>query len=483
MNASLSPSCAVGSTGYLWHFELAAAQLRGRSVVELCDDLGTLDLSVGARDAPTRQRSLDDLVAWSEALVPAAAAAALRRLSVFPDDFDSVAARAVIGGRPVEPGGEQAALSALVDASLVVVERRAGSAYRYHLLDTIRRHASRRLDEHGERRSTMDALLDWALAVVADIEPEIRTPRQDAAMAAAARERLSIAAASAYAVTIGDLCAALRLVATVPTVGPVERRALLARLVDSTRAAPVEPRARVWLALANLASDVGEGQHQADAEHVHWMQRPKPATTSRRPGRGTLVVLGRWDDGRVVGLADLVAETTAGFRSIGSAHGVASMTWIGSQLEDDVDVAATLAAAAVDDFRTLGVSSGLAHALEGQALVALRAGAHELVVTSLAEAVAIVSAAGNVGCTAHCVESVAAFAARRGLLGDARRLAAAAAVLRAASGHGMRVREREGHRQVVDVLGDVDLAVALPADLSVLEVAELAQAVLAAATD
>jgi hypothetical protein len=316
------------------------------------------------------------------------------------------------------------------------------------------------------------------------MEPQIRTPRQDEAMAIAATERLAITAACDHALGLGDDRRALRLAATVPMGLLAERRALLTRLLVADPDAPPDLRARAWSTLANLASDVGDGDGQAAAAAAAIAAATEAGDEFQLAWARYFLVLGNWAADRIDGLDALVADAVAGFEAIGSAHGVASMHWVASQLEPDTAAATALAQRAVAEFRSLAIPSGLAHALEGQALIALRAGDRDLARADLAEAVTIVSDAGNSGCSAHCVESVAAFAAEDGRFGDARRLVDAAAVLREVSGHGMRVWEREGHRRVVAALaGRDDGPTAPPTELDVSAAAVLALAVLADGAD
>jgi predicted ATPase/DNA-binding SARP family transcriptional activator len=463
--------------------ELAAAQLRARSLTDLRDDLRVLDLGVGRRDLPARQQSLEALIASSEALLTSSARAALRRLAVFPAGFDAAAAAAVAAGPPVDAGTEIGALIELVEASLVMVVRRVGQANRYRLLETVRRHAQRRLDAAGERGEAMGALLDWAIDVVAVLEPQVRTPSQDAAMAVALREQLTFTAACDHALAVGDERRALRLAATVPMGLPAERRKLISELLDGARDLPADLRARAWMTLANLASDVGDGDRQAAAATQALAAAAEAQDDFQAAWARYFLVLGRWAAGDVEGLMATVEEAIAGFEAIGSAHGVASMHWIAGQLEEDPAAAGRVADLAIDEFRSLQIASGLAHALEGRALIALRVDDHAVARGCLADALSIFGGAGNGGCSAHCVESIAAFAASRQRLADATRLLHAAAALRDEHGYGMRVWEREGHRRVVAALGGEPEPTAMPADLSVATAVEWALAVLDGAAD
>jgi predicted ATPase/DNA-binding SARP family transcriptional activator len=462
--------------------ELGAAQLRSRSVVELCDDVDVLP--VVRRDVPARQQSLDDVVAWSEELLAPPARAAFRRLSVLTGDFDAATACAVIAADPIVAGDELTVLTQLVEASLLMVERRPGRPNRYRLLDTVRRHGARRLEDAGERDATLDALHGWAERAVAVMEAQIRTPQQDEAMALAARERLSFTTAYDHALAVGDHRAALRLAATVPMGLVADRRAALRQLLAVTRDAPPALRARAWSTLANLASDAGDGPGQADAALEALAAATEAGDDAQTAWARYFLVLGKWAAGVLDELGDLIDDAAADFERIGSDHGVASMLWIRSQVEPDTATAIDLADRAIAVFRRLGISSGLAHALEGRALIALRDDDRATVRVHLAEALAIVSDANNSGCTAHCVESVGAYAAADGRLAAARQLLDLATALRDVGGHGMRVWERAGHEQVVAALVDHEVApMVVPAHLDVAAAAALAQAVLADGTD
>lgn len=121
--------------------ELAAARLGTLPVAVLSTDLDerlTL-LADGPRNAPARQRTLEAAIGWSYDLRSPAEQRLLRRLAVFPGNFDGTAAAAV-GGDCVLP-----LLARLVDASLLMAD-----PPRYRLLVTVRSYARERLREAGE---------------------------------------------------------------------------------------------------------------------------------------------------------------------------------------------------------------------------------------------------------------------------------------------------------------------------------------------
>jgi predicted ATPase/DNA-binding CsgD family transcriptional regulator len=103
-------------------------------------------LTGGPRDAPARQQTVRDAIAWSYDLLPAEDGAVLRRLGVFAGGWTVEGAAAVTG---LEPGDVLAALWRLSDQSLIrPVDGQAGP--RFAMLETIRAFALDRLAATGE---------------------------------------------------------------------------------------------------------------------------------------------------------------------------------------------------------------------------------------------------------------------------------------------------------------------------------------------
>jgi predicted ATPase len=78
--------------------------------------------SVGARDLPGRQRTMNATVAWSYQLLNADEQRAFRRLGVLPGLFPIDAAAAVLAGRnaTTDEGEALRAVASLIDKSLLV---------------------------------------------------------------------------------------------------------------------------------------------------------------------------------------------------------------------------------------------------------------------------------------------------------------------------------------------------------------------------
>ncbi len=164
--------------------ELAAARLRTMSVDELAGHLrAQFSVLSGGRGRHARHRTLDAVIEWSYDLLDDQERAAFDQLSVFAGGFTAVAAATVL---PVEVGGI-ATLARLVDKSLVVSDPGADGT-RYRMYETLRAFAGTKLATGDSAESARDAHLGWCLQLIDRLEAAMRTPAQDAALAAARPE-------------------------------------------------------------------------------------------------------------------------------------------------------------------------------------------------------------------------------------------------------------------------------------------------------
>jgi predicted ATPase/DNA-binding CsgD family transcriptional regulator len=132
--------------------ELAAARVKVLPPTAL---LARLDrrlplLTGGGRDAPARQRTMRDAIAWSYDLLTAAEQTLFRRLAVFVGGCTLDAAAAV-----ANPSGELASdpiegIASLVDNSLLRQETGRDGDPRYLMLETVREFAMEQLEAAGE---------------------------------------------------------------------------------------------------------------------------------------------------------------------------------------------------------------------------------------------------------------------------------------------------------------------------------------------
>ncbi|MEO5875855.1 MAG: AAA family ATPase, partial [Streptosporangiaceae bacterium] len=145
--------------------ELAAARIRVLSAEQITarlTDRFTL-LNAGDRTAAPRQRTLRAAIDWSHDLLSAAEQTLLRRLSVFAG-FTVEYAEQVCADETLPAEAVLDLLTALIDKSLVVVDREERGRSRFRLLDSIQQYAAERLDRAGEREPLRLRHRDWMLA-------------------------------------------------------------------------------------------------------------------------------------------------------------------------------------------------------------------------------------------------------------------------------------------------------------------------------
>jgi predicted ATPase/DNA-binding winged helix-turn-helix (wHTH) protein len=133
--------------------ELAAARAAILGIEMLAghlDDRFNL-LTGGNRTALPRHQTLKATLDWSHGLLDDAERATLRRLSVFVNEFTMEAAIAVAGDGSLRELGVIAAVSGLIEKSLLVARVERGKAS-YRLLESTRAYALQKLEDNGEQR-------------------------------------------------------------------------------------------------------------------------------------------------------------------------------------------------------------------------------------------------------------------------------------------------------------------------------------------
>jgi hypothetical protein len=162
--------------------ELAAARLPSMSLRHLSDRLDQRFrlLTGGSRSALPRQQTLQATVDWSFDLLTAAGRATMRRLSVFAGGFELEAAEAICGTDGTDAIDVMDLLASLVDKSLVLAERTAGSV-RYRLLETVRQYAAQELLKAAtetELTAIRDRHAEYYLSVAVEAGPALTGRRQ-----------------------------------------------------------------------------------------------------------------------------------------------------------------------------------------------------------------------------------------------------------------------------------------------------------------
>ena len=124
--------------------------------------------TVGPRDLPERQQTMNATVAWSYQLLDSNEQRAFRRFGALPGLFPIDAAEAVLAGREGASAGSDEALRAaagLIDKSLLLRgETSVGvTCPLYHMLETVRAYAALELIVAGERDDAMEGLVRYCM--------------------------------------------------------------------------------------------------------------------------------------------------------------------------------------------------------------------------------------------------------------------------------------------------------------------------------
>ena len=156
--------------------ELAAARAKVLPIAQIAQRLDNAFslLATGSRTIP-RHRTIRATIEWSYRLISPEEQIVFRRLAVFAGTFSIDAAEAVCGGDVLD------VLSALVDKSLVLCDRSAGSA-RYRLLETVRQFAVEKLGEANERELVRERHARFFLALAEAAEPRVFAGASDPPM-------------------------------------------------------------------------------------------------------------------------------------------------------------------------------------------------------------------------------------------------------------------------------------------------------------
>jgi predicted ATPase/DNA-binding CsgD family transcriptional regulator len=136
----------------------------------------------GPRDAPQRQRTLRDAIAWSYELLDPDGCAPFRRLAVFVGGFTLKAAECVGGEGSANPSVADD-LASLVDASMLKRDDAAydatGSDPRYAMLETVREFGLERLEANHEAAMVRAAHAAYYLDLAEKTEWDLARGRAD----------------------------------------------------------------------------------------------------------------------------------------------------------------------------------------------------------------------------------------------------------------------------------------------------------------
>lgn len=158
--------------------ELAAVRLRAMSARQILDRLTDRFriLTMGSRDAPTRQQTLKLCIDWSYELCTPQEQHLWARLAVFAGSFELAAAETVCG-ETIPPDDLLDLLASLVDKSILIREQ-SGAGVRYRLLDTLRDYGQERLQISGEYALLQRRHRDWYRRLADQAEANWVSPHQ-----------------------------------------------------------------------------------------------------------------------------------------------------------------------------------------------------------------------------------------------------------------------------------------------------------------
>jgi predicted ATPase/DNA-binding CsgD family transcriptional regulator len=168
-------------------------------------------LTGGRRDAPARQRTMREAIAWSYDLLTGEERRLFRCLAVFAGGFALEATEAVAADAGEEPIVVLDGLAVLVETSLLRQVGGEGAAEpRYRMLETVREFGLERLAASGEGDATRSGHLAHYLALAERAAPELVTADQGAWLDRLETEHDNLRAAFGWAEATGDAGAMLR---------------------------------------------------------------------------------------------------------------------------------------------------------------------------------------------------------------------------------------------------------------------------------
>lgn len=177
-------------------------------IAEHLDD--RLGMQVGSRHgSERRQRTLEAAIDWSYQLLDEPERALLRRLAVFRSSFDLDSVEAICAHAEIPLESVAHALARLVEQSLL--RRNPGPGDRYRLLETIRRFARARLEEHGGDEEIRQRHRDWYLALAEAADAHLEDAEQPEWLDRLGADRENLDAALDHSVEVGDALPAARL--------------------------------------------------------------------------------------------------------------------------------------------------------------------------------------------------------------------------------------------------------------------------------
>ena len=207
-NAPAIVEICVRLDGLPLAIELAAARIKLLPPQALLARLGQrlVVLTSGPRDAPARQQTLRNTIAWSSNLLEAQEQRLFRRLSVFVGGCTLGAIEAVcIALETSTPTMSMLdSVASLIDKSLLQQTEQEGEQPRLVMLETIREYGLEALETSGDMEITRQAHAMYYLEMAEKAEPELRGLQQAVWLERLEREHDNLRAAMQWSLEQGE---------------------------------------------------------------------------------------------------------------------------------------------------------------------------------------------------------------------------------------------------------------------------------------
>ncbi len=284
-------------------------------------------LTSGARDAPVRQQTLRNTLAWSYDLLNAEEQRLFRRLSVFARGCPLEAVEGLYTALGEMPTYVLDGVASLIDKSLLRQIEQEGEEPRLLMLATIREYGLEALASGGEMESTRRAHAAYYLALVEEAELELGGPQQAVWLEQLEREHDNLRAALQWSLEqAGDEEAGQRREIALRLGGALqlfwwahghrsEGRTFLEGALTASEGAEASVRAKALFAAANLAFVQSDYERAEAAQESLALYRE----LEDQPGIGlSLRLLGQfaWVRGDLAGARSLLEEALALFKEI-----------------------------------------------------------------------------------------------------------------------------------------------------------------------
>ncbi len=407
----------------------------------------------GRRDAPARQRTMRDAIAWSHDLLPPDERVLFRRLAVFAGGCTLEAAEAVAGGTR----DTLDLVSPLVERSLLRRVDDGAGCPRFRMLETIREFARERLAASADEPETGRRHALWCLAFAercdvrsaASDDTRLRLDRLEA-------ERDNLRAALTWFLDHGEIEAALRLGTELQFLwtqrGPAsEGRNWLERALADAAMRPAPPAIRGLAAQAASLLAWMEGDFDAAAAHAASglaLAREAGAEVDRVWALN-LLGMAATSLGRSEEAAARLDEALALYRRLGAGRAFPVILTNRAVVADPVDARCYLDEALAHCRRSGAHATNLTIVLNELGRLACLDGNAAEAGDRFGESLRLSWAAVNLWSLPKALEGLACVAVSAAQPARAVRLLAAAAALRERTGAPVMVADRGYHEQIV----------------------------------